>query len=162
MITFLTTLLASLGLTMSQADTPATVVQHERVILAAQPALEDLDAWAAARVQAIVNSRTPEETAGLGFNMREAVESRGMRYVELPIGGRYGADPDHTVALGELLAELDGEIVMHCRSGTRSAHLYSAHLMSQDPSIDNPFDTIGWPGGRDNGMVRALTPDNDQ
>lgn len=162
MITLLTTLFASLGLTMSQAEPPATVVQHERVILAAQPALEDLDAWAATGVQAIVNSRTPEETASLAFDMRREVESRGMRYVEMPIGGPYGADPEHTVALGELLAELDGDIVMHCRSGTRSAHLYSAHLMSQDPSIDNPFDVIGWTGGRDNGMVRALTPDNEQ
>ena len=123
MITLLTTLFASLGLTMSQAEPPATVVQHERVILAAQPALEDLDAWAAAGVQAIVNSRTPEETASLAFDMRQEVESRGMRYVEMPIGGPYGADPEHTVALGELLAELDGDIVMHCRSGTRSAHL---------------------------------------
>ncbi len=162
MIHFLTTLLASLGLTMSQADTPATVVQHERVILAEQPGLEDLDAWAAAGVQAVVNSRTPEETAGLDFDMRAEVESRGMRYVELPIGGAYGANPEHTLALTQLLEELDGDIAMHCRSGTRSAHLYSAHLMSQDPSIENPFDVIGWTGGRDNGMVRALTPDNEQ
>ena len=162
MIHLLVSLLASFGVSMSQVDSPATVVQHDRVLLAAQPALEDLDAWAAAGIQAVVNSRTPEETASLDFDLRDAVESRGMRYVELPIGGSHGANAEHTVALGELLAELDGPIAMHCRSGTRSAHLYSAYMVSQDPSIEDPFDVIGWPGGRDNGMVRALTPDNGQ
>ena len=41
------------------------VVRHDRIILAAQPDLAALDAWADAGATALVNSRTPEETASL-------------------------------------------------------------------------------------------------
>ena len=63
-----------------------------------------------------------------------------------------------TPQLSALLQSAEGPVVMHCRSGTRSAHLYAAHLMSLDPAETTPFDTMGWPGGRDMGMVRAMTP----
>ena len=110
----------------------------------------------------VVNSRTPEETAALAFDIRAAVESRGMRYAELPIGGASGASPALTGELSGLLSASDGPVVLHCRSGTRSAHLYAAYLIDQDPTISTPFDTMNWPGGRDMGMVRALAPATDR
>lgn len=156
--------LSLFGVIMSQpnSDFPASssiVSNHGDVWLASQPSETDLDAWAAAGAGLVINSRTPQETASLPFDLRMAVESRGMRYVELPIGGASGADPALTPQLAELLQSAEGPVVMHCRSGTRSAHLYAAYLMSQDPTETTPFDTMGWPGGRDMGMVRALTPD---
>ncbi len=90
----------------------------------------------------VVNSRTPEETAALAFDIRAAVESRGMRYAELPIGGASGASPALTGELSGLLSASDGPVVLHCRSGTRSAHLYAAYLIDQDPTISTPFDTM--------------------
>ena len=80
-----------------------------------------------------------------------------MRYETLPMGGSAGIDPDHVERLDILLRNNpDGTVVMHCRSGTRSAHLYAAWLMSRDADLTQPFDTIGWPGGRDMNMVRAF------
>lgn len=159
MTNFLVSILSLFGVAMSEPASNSIVTRHGDVWLASQPSEADLDAWAASGAALVINSRTPEETAGLNFNLRAAVESRGMRYAELPIGGASGADPALTPQLAELLRSTDGAVVMHCRSGTRSAHLYAAHLMSLDPAETTPFDTMGWSGGRDMGMVRALTPD---
>ncbi|GEM_PF-881664 len=154
--------LSFLGVTMTLQDDAAIVARHDQIWLASQPDETDLDAWAAAGARTVINSRTPEETASLPFDLAAAVEARGMRYVEMPIGGAHGADPSLTSALTEILASQDGPVVMHCRSGTRSAHLYAAHLMSTDAAGEDPFDTMNWPGGRDANLVRALLPSADQ
>jgi len=159
MTNLLVSFLSLFGVAMSQPSSDSIVTRHGDVWLASQPSEADLDAWAAAGATLVVNSRTPEETASLPFNLQSAVESRGMRYAEMPIGGAYGADPALTPQLAELLQSAEGPVVMHCRSGTRSAHLYAAHLMSLDPTLSTPFDTMNWTGGRDMGMVHALTPD---
>ncbi len=150
--------LSLIGVTMTLQDDSAIVARHDTVWLASQPSEADLDAWAAAGARMVINSRTPEETASLPFDLPAAVETRGMRYVEMPIGGAHGADPALTTQLAALLEESDGPVVMHCRSGTRSAHLYAAHLIATGDAGDDPFDTMNWPGGRDRGMVRALLP----
>lgn len=159
MTRLLISFLSLFGVAMSEPVSDSIVSREGNVWFASQPSEADLDAWAAAGATLVINSRTPEETASLPFDMRTAVESRGMRYAELPIGGAYGANPALTPQLTQLLQSADGPVVMHCRSGTRSAHLYAAYLMTQDPSNTRPFDTMGWPGGRDMGMVHALTPD---
>ena len=158
MTNLLVSLLSLFGVAMSEPNSDSIVSRHGEVWLASQPSEADLDAWAAAGAVLVVNSRTPEETAALPFDMRAAVESRGMRYAELPIGGPSGASPALAGELTDLLAASDGPVVMHCRSGTRSAHLYAAYLIDQDPAMSTPFETMNWPGGRDMGMVRALTP----
>ena len=147
---------------MTMQEDASIVARHDRIWLASQPDEADLDAWAAAGARTVINSRTPEETASLHFDLAAAVEARGMRYVEMPIGGSHGADPSLTSALTEILAAQDGPVVMHCRSGTRSAHLYAAHLMSTGTAGDDPFATMNWPGGRDADLVRALLPPTDQ
>lgn len=158
MTNLLASLLSLFGVAMSEPNPDSIVSRHGEIALASQPSEADLDAWAAAGTVLVVNSRTPEETASLPFDLRSAVESRGMRYAELPIGGSFGASPELTGELADLLAASDGPVVMHCRSGTRSAHLYAAYLISRDPAISTPFETMNWPGGRDMGMVRAMTP----
>lgn len=147
---------------MTMQDDASIVARHDRIWLASQPDEADLDAWAAAGARTVINSRTPEETASLHFDLAAAVEARGMRYVEMPIGGSHGTDPSLTSTLTEILASQDGPVVMHCRSGTRSAHLYAAHLMSTGTAGDDPFATMNWPGGRDADLVRALLPPTDQ
>ncbi|WP_291844948.1 sulfur transferase domain-containing protein [Maricaulis sp.] len=143
---------------MTPPNDAAIVARHNSVWLASQPNEADLDAWAADGARIVINSRTHEETASLPFDMAAAVAARGMHYVEMPIGGSHGAGPALTRALGEILQADDGPVVMHCRSGTRSAHLYAAHLIATGQAGDDPFETMNWPGGRDPGMVRALLP----
>jgi uncharacterized protein (TIGR01244 family) len=144
---------------MFSRQTDPVVCRHGRIALASQPSEADLDRWAGEGVGLVVNSRTPEEGAGLPFDMAEAVATRGMQYAELPIGGPWGASPELTVRLGALLeSDTERKVVLHCRSGTRSAHLYAAWLIASGEAPDAPFDTMGWPGARDMAMVRALLP----
>ena len=145
---------------MDTDTSEALVSQHGRVFLASQPSQSDLMAWAEAGVSTVINSRTPEETADLPFDLKQAVESRGMVYVEMPIGGAYGASPIHTAELAAILDKAPGNVVLHCRTGTRSAHLYAAHLISVGQAGSNPFETMGWPGPADPSLVRALVPAN--
>jgi uncharacterized protein (TIGR01244 family) len=158
MTQFLAALLTLLGGMTMQDETASIVTRHGDVWIASQPSEGDLDAWASQGAQMVINSRTPEETADLPFDLKAAVEARGMRYVEMPVGGRHGATPAHVLELDSLLATLDGPVVMHCRSGTRSAHIYAAHLQRSEPDIENGFDAMGWTGGRDRNLVDALTP----
>lgn len=136
----------------------AIVCRHGDVWIASQPSERDLDRWAQEGVKLVINSRTPEETSGLAFDLAAAVQARGMNYVEMPIGGSWGANPEMTAALPGHLEAAGGPVVMHCRSGTRSAHLYAAHLDAIGSGGENPFDRMGWPGGRDASLVQALTP----
>lgn len=134
------------------------VVSEGPVWFAGQPTAEEIRDWGGNGVVLIVNSRTPEEMAGLGFDEAEVSEQAGIRYVELPIGGSHGADPQLTLMLAQLLEEVDGIVVMHCRSGMRSAHLYAAYLRHKNPDLADPFAEFGWPLGRDMALVDALTP----
>lgn len=136
------------------------VCRHGRVWLAGQPEEADIRAWADAGAKLVVNSRTPEETAQLPFDMAATVAGCGMKYVEMPIGGPYGANPIHTAELDHLLETEPGHAVLHCRTGTRSAHLYAAHLLATGQAGGNPFQTMGWPGPADPSMVQALIPAN--
>lgn len=143
---------------MSLFQSDPVVCRHGRIALASQPREADLDRWAAEGVGLVVNSRTPEETAGLSFDLAEAVTARGMAYAELPIGGHWGASPELTRQLDTLLqSDPECGVVLHCRSGTRSAHLYAAWLIASGGS-ETPFETMGWPGGREMALVQALTP----
>ena len=151
-------MLTMLGINMIDQDTHSIVIRHENVWIASQPSEADLDGWAEAGAKIVINSRSNQETQSLPFDLEAAVTSRGMRYIEMPIGGPHGADPAHTTALIEILANSDGPVVMHCRSGTRSSHIYAAYLMTMNSDETTPFDTMGWPGGRDMNMVSALTP----
>lgn len=144
---------------MSSPSNDPVVCRHGNIALASQPREADLDNWAEDGVALVVNSRTPEETAALPFNLADTVASRGMQYVELPIGGPWGASPELTVRLGALLAaHPDSGIVLHCRSGTRSAHLYAAWLIQEGEAPETVFETMGWPGSRDMALVQALLP----
>lgn len=134
------------------------VVTQGDVWFAGQPSAEEILDWIEQGVKLIVNSRTPEEMSGLGFDPADICERAGIRYVELPIGGQYGADSQLTLMLAQLLEEHEGKTVMHCRSGTRSAHLYAAYLLHQNPDLADPFGEFGWPLGRDMNLVRALIP----
>jgi uncharacterized protein (TIGR01244 family) len=158
MPTIITSLFSALGLVMTQPNDASIVSTHNNISIAAQPSEADLDAWATSGTIIVINTRAEQETAGLSFDMRDAVESRGMRYVEMPIGGPHGADPQHTIDLTRLLADNEGPVVMHCRSGMRAAHLYGAHLIHTDASAEDPLDTMNWIGPRSHDMLRSLTP----
>jgi uncharacterized protein (TIGR01244 family) len=90
------------------------------VYFAAQPDAASLETFASYGVKTIVNLRSAEEMAGVGFDEAAKAEELGMRYVHAPMGREL--PPDAT--LEEIFAALDsaaaeGPVLLHCASSNR-------------------------------------------
>jgi len=149
------------GARLSPVDEHAIVVRDGDVLIAAQPTEADLDAWAAMGVTTVVNMRSQAENANLPYSPMEAMNARGMSYVEIPMGRADGVSPDMRDALGEVLAAAEGPIVVHCRSGTRVAHAYAAHLLATGQMTAADVADFGWAGGLSSQTMAALASPPD-
>lgn len=97
---------------------------------AGQPAPADWAAIRALGVRTVVNLRTPAELQGRD----EAAEVRaaGLAYVEIPVAGADGINPDNARALHAALAPAHGGVLVHCASGNRAGALLALEQAEQD------------------------------
>lgn len=101
------------------------------VFVAGQPTERGLRELRDRGVTTIVNLRTPEEMARVGFDEAELVRSLGMRYIYLPMRGNkeYPYAPQ---ALAEFIAAMkstEGKLLLHCTIAWRASHLWAAYLI---------------------------------
>ncbi|RWK81611.1 MAG: TIGR01244 family phosphatase, partial [Mesorhizobium sp.] len=94
--------------------------------IAPQPCKDDLADAARQGISAIINNRPDGEELGQpsAAENRRAAEELGMDYVQIPIvPGQFqeGEVRDFQKAL----AEADGRVLAHCKTGTRSLTLWS-------------------------------------
>jgi uncharacterized protein (TIGR01244 family) len=134
----------------------ALVARDGDILIAAQPTEADLDAWAADGVATVVNFRSRAETAALPFDPAAEAAARGLRYTEIPMGGDDGVSPDIVDRLAELLADADGPVVLHCRTGSRAAHAYAAYLSVEGEADAEDLADFGFPGGLSADTLAAL------
>jgi uncharacterized protein (TIGR01244 family) len=139
-------------------DGHALVARDGDVFIAAQPAPEDFDAWAARGVTTVVNLRSRAETAELGFDPAAEAAARGLSYSEIPMGGADGVSPDVVAQLADVLAGAEGPVVLHCRTGSRAAHAYAAYLVTEGEESRAALSEFGWPGGLSDETISALAP----
>jgi uncharacterized protein (TIGR01244 family) len=82
-------------------------------------------------VTTIVNLRTPEEMAAIGFDEAAEASKLGMKYIHLPVRG--SADmpysPATVDAFSRALKEANGGVLLHCTVAWRASHLWSAYLI---------------------------------
>ncbi len=123
------TLLSAVAAKAQSAPGQIVAQPENQIWIAAQPDQADLDAWAAAGVAVVINSRSDKETEALPFDFPAAVRERGMNYVALPIGRAHGWQSDTAGQLTDVLFQSDGIVVLQCRTGNRSLHAYAAHLV---------------------------------
>jgi uncharacterized protein (TIGR01244 family) len=126
------------------------VVRDGSVLIAPQPLAADLEALGAKGVRRVINLRTPEEMATLGFDEAALAEAKGMGYTLLPIAGNAGFTPAALDAFSAAMANGEGDVLLHCASGTRAAHLYAAWLVrEQGLSPEDAMRRVGplglWP-----------------
>lgn len=107
------------------------VVRDGAVLLSPQPMAADLEALGAKGVRRVINLRTPEEMATLGFDAAAVAKAQGMDYTLLPIAGNAGFTPAALDAFSAAMATGEGDVLLHCASGTRAAHLYAAWLVRE-------------------------------
>lgn len=107
------------------------VVRDGGVLLSPQPMAADLEALSAQGVRRVINLRTPEEMATLGFDEAALAASKGIDYTLIPIAGNAAYTPAALDAFSAAMARGEGDILLHCASGTRAGHLYAAWLVRE-------------------------------
>lgn len=111
--------------TISAADIRAGGVSLESYsqISSGQPDIAVLEAVKEAGYTTVIDLRTANENRGM--DEAAAVEALGMRYINLPVAGAADVTYNNASRLDEILAEVDGPVLLHCQSGNRVGALYA-------------------------------------
>jgi uncharacterized protein (TIGR01244 family) len=126
------------------------IVRDGAVLMAPQPMATDIETLGTKGVRRIINLRTPEEMATLGFDEAALAASKGMDYTLIPIAGNAAYTPAALDAFSAAMAKGEGDVLLHCASGTRAGHLYAAWLVREKGlSPDEAMRRVGplglWP-----------------
>lgn len=100
--------------------------------IAGQPTADALRQLRDRGVTTVVNLRTPEEMAGIGFDEKALVTELGMKYVYLPVrgNGEFPYTPATVAAFGKALNQSTGAVLLHCTVAWRASHLWAAYLIA--------------------------------
>jgi uncharacterized protein (TIGR01244 family) len=104
------------------------------LVSSGQPTPTELAERADAGFKTVIDLRTEDEPRG--FDEPAVVESLGMRYESLPIGGADDLSDANAKALKSLIAESDGPVLVHCGSGNRVGALLSLVARSDGLTIE--------------------------
>lgn len=98
---------------------------NDSLSVAPQIEAADVAAIAAAGFRSIVSNRPDSESPGQpeASEIEAAARAAGLAFACLPVIG--SPDDDQGKAFGALMKELPGPVLAYCRSGTRSAALWS-------------------------------------
>jgi uncharacterized protein (TIGR01244 family) len=107
-----------------------------RVYIGGQPKEEALRALPARDVTAVINLRTAKEmgdTSKVAFDEAALVDSLGMDYIEIPLGGKDNPyTPEAVDSFAEALDQHEGPVLLHCASGVRASHMWAAYLVQYE------------------------------
>ncbi|WP_129792243.1 TIGR01244 family sulfur transferase [Sphingosinicella sp. CPCC 101087] len=97
----------------------------ERTFVGGQVFPDEMADLAAEGVTLVVNNRVEGEEPGqpASDQLRTAAEAAGIAYRHIPVAG--GFSKEQVEALAEALGGAEGKVMLFCRSGTRSAHLWA-------------------------------------
>ncbi len=98
---------------------------------AGQPSESDLAEFAKRGVKTIVNLRTEPEMAQLGFDEKAAVESAGMKYVNLPMGRDLPSNEDLAKMFDALDAAQGAPVLLHCASSNRVGAVWALYRIDR-------------------------------
>jgi uncharacterized protein (TIGR01244 family) len=115
---------------------PETQPLSETVFVAGQIQPGDVAEFAARGVTIIVNNRPDGEEAGqpAGAEIEAAARAAGVDYAHIPVAETFSKEK--VAALGEALAKAEGNVLLFCRSGTRSAYLWALARARQGADVD--------------------------
>jgi uncharacterized protein (TIGR01244 family) len=115
---------------------PETQPLSETVFVAGQIQPGDVAEFAACGVMLLVNNRPdgeePDQPAGA--EIEAAARAAGVDYAHIPVAETFSKEK--VAALGEALARAEGNVLLFCRSGTRSAYLWALARARQGADVD--------------------------
>ena len=115
---------------------PETQPLSETVFVSGQIQPADVAEFADCGVTIIVNNRPDGEEADqpAGAEIEAAAKAAGIDYVHIPVAETFAADK--VAAMGDALANAGGNVVIFCKSGTRSAYLWALARARQGADVD--------------------------
>jgi uncharacterized protein (TIGR01244 family) len=89
-------------------------------------------------VTTVINLRSPEEMARIGFDEAKTIADLGMKYVHIPMRGNdeFPYSPDGLKKFSEAMATADGKVLLHCTVAWRASHMWGAYLIQQGVPVD--------------------------
>jgi uncharacterized protein (TIGR01244 family) len=115
---------------------PETQPLSETVFVVGQIQPGDVAELAECGVTIIVNNRPDGEEEGqpTGAEIEAAAQAAGVDYAHIPIADTFSKEK--VAALGEALANAKGNVLLFCRSGTRSTYLWALARARQGADVD--------------------------
>ena len=113
----LVTLLGLIAFACASAQQPELMNRADPlpgITTAGQPDQAALENLAEAGYVAVIDLRGVDEDRG--FDEKKTVEELGMSYVPLPISGGGDITYENASALDQLLAKINGPVLLHCAS----------------------------------------------
>jgi uncharacterized protein (TIGR01244 family) len=137
----------SVNFVLTNIDTPKVVEEQPdfyqigNVFIGGQPDEKILKWFSEKGVTTVINNRTApenEKQTDEKFDEQEYVEELGMKYVNIPLGGKDGYTPEAVEKFASAINESQGKILIHCTMGGRACHLWSAYLVKyKNYSVDD-------------------------
>lgn len=115
-----------------------TVLESHRYISTGQPDAALLAQAKAAGYAAVIDLRTAAEDRGM--DEAAEVEAAGLTYHSLPVDGAKGTTFANARVLQDMLAGIDGPVLLHCRSGNRVGALLALTAAEAGASLDEALD----------------------
>ena len=97
---------------------------------------------------AVIDMRGLNEDRGIS-NYADVVEGKGMEYIAFPISSAAEINLDKARQLDELLADIDGPVLLHCGSGNRVGA-----VLALRESLNGADDEAAIEFGKDAGLTR--------
>jgi len=123
------------------------VLEGHEYVSTGQPDAEILQTAGDAGFVAVIDLRTDSEDRG--FDEAATVEELDMRYVRLPIAGAEDVTFENAARLDEVLAEIDGPVLVHCASGNRVGALFALRASMAGASDEEALEV-----GKTAGLTR--------
>lgn len=116
---------------------PPTIHTEGRYRFSAQPDKETLrDEITANNVTTVINFRRDSEMESVPFDEARIIEDLGADYIHIPLGGGVGDepgyDPEDVDRLAEVLQNSEGNVLLHCASGSRARTIWTAYLIKHE------------------------------
>ncbi|MEX2179782.1 MAG: sulfur transferase domain-containing protein [Gemmatimonadaceae bacterium] len=107
--------------------------------VAGQPTEKALREMKALGVTTVINLRSPEEMARIGYDEPKLVAELGMRYVYIPMRGTAALpySPAGLETFTQAMRDAEGKVLLHCTIAWRASHLWGAYLIQQGLPADD-------------------------
>lgn len=112
----------------------------ESVLFGAQPAESDFALLKSMGYKTVLNLRTPEEMAELGFDEEAAAQRAGLNYLNIPIGKEKPSDGTLELIGSIIDDENRHPLLVHCASSNRAGYVWSVYRGKRGLTTDEAIE----------------------